>query len=134
MDKITHEVRLSQWKAIVEQCQARPKGVTAKQWLEDNGITNKQYYYWLRRVRQAAYEQASAAGLLPTAVKAPVKEKHDEITFAEIHTASSTREAGDGCQFHPDVIISTKSGSIAVSNTVSSELISLIIKEVTNAG
>ena len=28
MDKITHEVRLSQWKAIVEQCQARPKGVT----------------------------------------------------------------------------------------------------------
>ena len=49
MDKITHEVRLSQWKAIIEQCQARPKGVSARKWMEDNGIKSKQYYYWLRQ-------------------------------------------------------------------------------------
>ena len=25
MDKITHEVRLSNWKEVIEQCQSRPK-------------------------------------------------------------------------------------------------------------
>ena len=28
MDRITHEVRLSNWKAVIEQCQSRPKGQT----------------------------------------------------------------------------------------------------------
>ena len=31
MDQTTHEVRLANWKAINEQCQARPKGQTAKE-------------------------------------------------------------------------------------------------------
>ena len=134
MDKITHEVRLSQWKAIIEQCQARPEGVSAKKWLEDNGIKNRQYYYWLRRVRKEAYEQASSAGLLPAAVKSPENEKNEEITFAEIHTLPSANDAAGTDMFRPDVIISTKAGSIAVSNTVSPELISVIIREVANAG
>ena len=69
MDKITHEVRLSQWKAIIKQCQARPKGVSARKWMEDNGIKSKQYYYWLRRVRKDAYDKALSSGLLPAAVK-----------------------------------------------------------------
>lgn len=38
MDKITHEVRLSNWKAVIEQCQSRPKGQTIASWCEENGI------------------------------------------------------------------------------------------------
>ena len=45
MDQTTHEVRLANWKAIIEQCQARPKGQTAKQWMVENDISDKQYYY-----------------------------------------------------------------------------------------
>lgn len=41
MDQITHRVRAEEWKAIIEQCQARPEGQTAKQWLADNGISDK---------------------------------------------------------------------------------------------
>lgn len=37
MDQTTHEVRISNWKSIIEQCQSRPKGQTTKQWLKDNG-------------------------------------------------------------------------------------------------
>ena len=52
MDKITHEIRLANWKTIVEQCNDRPQGTTVKQWLADNDINEKIYYYRLRRVRQ----------------------------------------------------------------------------------
>jgi len=38
MDKSTHEIRLTQWKQIIEQCQHRHEGQTAKQWLADNQI------------------------------------------------------------------------------------------------
>ena len=59
MDTCTHEVRLNQWKLIVEQCQNRPEGKTARQWLAENGIQEKSYYYWLRKVRKKAYSQLS---------------------------------------------------------------------------
>ena len=52
MDKITYEVRLANWKNIVEQCNNRPKGTTIKQWLTEHEINDKTYYYWLRRLRR----------------------------------------------------------------------------------
>ena len=39
MDQITHDVRSSQWLEIITQCQNRPEGTTAKQWMADNGIS-----------------------------------------------------------------------------------------------
>lgn len=52
MDRITHQVRLANWTEIIEQCKNRPAVITAKQWLRDNGISDKSYYYWLRKIRQ----------------------------------------------------------------------------------
>ena len=52
MDKSTHEVRMEHWKAIVQQCQARPERQTASSWLAENGVNDKQYYYWLRQIRR----------------------------------------------------------------------------------
>ena len=37
MDQTTHEVRLEQWVSIISQCQNRPEGQTAKEWLRKNG-------------------------------------------------------------------------------------------------
>ena len=59
MDACTHDVRLNQWKLIIEQCQSRPDGQTARQWLAENGVQEKTYYYWLRRVRKEVYSQLS---------------------------------------------------------------------------
>ncbi len=47
MDQITHDVRRNSWLNIIQQCQARPEYITVKQWLIDNGIKDKAYYYWL---------------------------------------------------------------------------------------
>ena len=55
MDKTTHEVRLKQWNSIITECQKRPSDQTVKQWLAENDIHEKQYYYWLRRIRKEAY-------------------------------------------------------------------------------
>lgn len=57
MDQSTHDVRRTNWLNIIEQCQQRPENMTVKQWLADNGIKEKSYYYWLRKFRKEAYEQ-----------------------------------------------------------------------------
>lgn len=66
MDKITHEVRLRHWQQVIEQCQSRPEWQTAKDWMADNGINPKTYYYWLRKVRQKVYNEATAAEMAAT--------------------------------------------------------------------
>lgn len=38
MDQITHEIRLAHWKEIVEACNNRPASLSARAWLEENGI------------------------------------------------------------------------------------------------
>lgn len=57
MDRITHEVRLANWKAVVDECSNRPDGMSVKCWLAENNINEKTYYYWLRRVRREVYSQ-----------------------------------------------------------------------------
>ena len=65
MDKSTLEILLAHWKQIIEQCQSRPKEQTAKQWLEEHDISDKAYYYWLRKIRRTIYDQSVISEMLP---------------------------------------------------------------------
>lgn len=129
MDKTTHEVRLSNWRTIINNCQARPQGQTAKQWLTENGISTKQYYYWLRRVRQEAYHAETAGKKLP-AVAAPADVILTEITgfSEELSTPCVT-----GTDFTPDAVLRVMNTTIEFSNSASAVLISRIVKAVAHA-
>ena len=48
--------RLQEWAAQIRECQSRPAGMSVSSWCADNGITKANYYYWLRRVREACLE------------------------------------------------------------------------------
>jgi putative transposase len=68
MDKLTHTIRDSRWKEIILQCQNRPAGMSAKQWIAENQISEKSYYYRLRKFRKEAYEQMNnTQAVLPVA-------------------------------------------------------------------
>ena len=129
MDKTTHEVRLAHWKQIVEQCQARPKGQTAKQWLAENGISDKSYYYWLRKIRKQAYGQ-SAGNTLPSAqAKFSAVQAQPPVSFVKIPFQPSGGSEAE-CAFHPAAVIKVGNASVAFSNDISAKLMSGIIREV----
>ena len=44
MDKGTHDVRYEGWIKIIQESMERPDGMSAKQWLIENNINEKQYY------------------------------------------------------------------------------------------
>ena len=124
MDQITHRVRAEEWKAIIEQCQARPEGQTAKQWLADNGISDKTYYYWLRKLRRQAYDELAQTKEVP----AVVPDKTTPVALAEI-PAEGIMEP----ERYTAVTIRLKRSTIEISNAVSDSLIVDLVKAVANA-
>lgn len=132
MDQITHNVRSAQWLEIVTQCQNRSEGTTVKQWLSDNGIKEKAYYYWLRKFRKQAYAQ----------MHLPSKEVSDEsdISFAEVSIPgqrttgiSEVTEAITVEAIRPVAVIKIADMTIALTNEVSDSLLSRILREVSHA-
>lgn len=132
MDQITHDVRSSQWLEIITQCQNRPEGTTAKQWMADNGISEKSYYYWLRKLRKQAYSQMKETS---TAISVG-----NEISFAEV--SITPKQSADVTAFASEssveairsvAVIKNANISIALTNEISEKLLSRILQEVTHA-
>lgn len=123
MDKTTHEVRLANWKSIIEQCQQRREGQTAKQWMMDHDISEKSYYYWLRKIRKEAYEQMSSINL-------PATSQEGTVTFAELPVQPQGASESFGQSFQADAIIRTGKLTIGLSNTVSPELLKQMLEAV----
>ena len=70
---MAQQVRIQQWAEQIRECQSRPKGMDVETWCAQNNLTKANYYYRLRRVREACLEQFQAAEA-PTFVELPVPE------------------------------------------------------------
>ena len=127
MDACTHEVRLNQWKLIIEQCQSRPDGQTARQWLAENRIQEKTYYYWLRRVRKEVYSRLSNGS-----ASLPAMQEKGTVTFAEVPMRPQ-QNPETLFSSQPAVVIKTSHATVAVSNEVSDRLLTRLLQEVSNA-
>ncbi len=53
---VATEFRLQEWAAQIRECKNRPAGMSVVEWCTCNGITKANYYYRLRRVREACLE------------------------------------------------------------------------------
>lgn len=123
MDKITHEIRRANWKSIIEQCQQRPKGHSIKQWLLERDISEKSYYYWLRKIRKETCDQMNAAALSDVGQNCPV-------TFAEIPIHPISIPKAPNIPFQADVVIHTGALTIGVSNSISETLLKQMMEVV----
>ena len=127
MDSLTHNVRRANWLNIINQCQERPANITVRQWLKDNDIKEKSYYYWLRKFRKESYDQMQ----LPAATEEPA-----EISFVEFVAPTSEKVVLTQDSLHSTTTAVIRHGAITleISNAISEEVLSLLLKEVIHAG
>ena len=131
MDKCTHEVRMEYWKNIITQCQNRPEGQSARQWMDANGICEGTYYLWQKRIRQQTYGQ-----MVENKPLLPATKKQEEITFAELPIPQTMKVHETNLSepsIHPVAVIKTDKLSIAVSGDISDMLLTKILQEVSHA-
>lgn len=122
MDQSTHDVRRANWLNIVNQCKERPADVSTKQWLADNGIKEKAYYYWLRKFYKEAYDQMQVRQL-------PDQQKS---LFAEVPIPIDNPSKSMPCTLHSDPVAVIRCGSISieVSNDISEAILNRLLQEV----
>ena len=53
---VAEQIRLQQWADQIRDCQNRPSDMKVDTWCQEHGITKANYYYRLRRVREACLE------------------------------------------------------------------------------
>ncbi len=59
---VRDEYRLQGWAEIIRECQA--SGLTNREFCTQRGISEKTYYYWLRKLRQTAAASISPPQLV----------------------------------------------------------------------
>lgn len=125
MDQSTHDVRRANWLNIVNLCQERPANVSVRQWLADNGIKEKAYYYWLRKFRKEAYDQ----------MQVPAVAQSTEVSFAEVSIPVAAPPESTPCTLFSSPVAVIKHGdvSIEISNDISDAILSRLLQEVAHA-
>jgi transposase-like protein len=53
---VRNEYRAQNWAVIIRECEG--SGLTKKEFCRQRGISEKSYYYWLRKLRQQMAESA----------------------------------------------------------------------------
>ena len=53
--QVRNEYRKQQWTQIIQECQS--SGLSNKEYCRQNGISEKSYYYWPRKLRATAAER-----------------------------------------------------------------------------
>lgn len=106
---VAKEVKLSQWNALVQDC--LNSGMKVKDWCEQNNINKDAYYYWLRKIREAACNSMEARF-----VRVP-----DQCITPSFQSA-----------FSAELTITIGSATINVNSSTPQHLIESTIRAVTN--
>ena len=81
---VAQQTRLNQWAEQIRECNNRPQGMTVDDWCLENGITRANYYWRLRKVREALLTVAETTSNTtfvelkePEVAPIPIKQEED---------------------------------------------------------
>lgn len=106
----TRQIRLNEWAAIIKDCKA--SGLKVDTYCEQHGLSRNSYYYWLRKVKEAALLQAGFVEL--------------PASMAE-HESSKPIE-NNALTFDTRMVIKLNGTELCVNEHTSSELISRVVE------
>lgn len=112
MDKITHDMRLMQWIPIIREC--RNSGMPVRTWCLENNVNEKRFYYWQRHVREEAFDTLKKT------------ESQNQANFVQLPVPVDS--ARNSSFFKADMVVHIGNNVLELSNTVSEELLSKVLK------
>lgn len=122
--QVAAQVRLNQWALEIQDCQNRPKDMTVDEWCGQHNIKKANYYWRLKRVRQACLEQMEAPAGNFVELPVPVQTTVPSALSPAITVNSLSAAA----------ILHTTGGiSIEIREGASADFIKNLIGAVTNA-
>lgn len=118
MNKTTNKDNLIKWEAIIRNCRGSDMGVRA--WCHENNISERQFYYWERRIKKNSFD---------TQKKTESKKK---AKFVELQVPIDSSINKSISTFRADMVIHVGNNVLEISNTVSENLLSMVLKVMSN--
>lgn len=118
---VAQQTRLNQWAEQIRECNNRPQGMTVDDWCLENGITRSNYYWRLRKVREALLTVAEN-----TANSTFVELKEPEVT-------SIPRKREEGTSSKIVAVIRTNQCSVEITDQASSTFLNHLIGAISHA-
>ena len=116
---MAEQCRLQEWAAQIRDCQSRPAGMSVVEWCACHGITKANYYYRLRRVREACLET--------------IQEEMPAQQIVPVQSEFLLHQEQEGGAPQPGLDISIKGFSIHVTESTSMPLLAEVLKAVRHA-
>ncbi|GFI18219.1 hypothetical protein IMSAGC009_03391 [Lachnospiraceae bacterium] len=113
------QCRLQEWASQIRDCRRRPADMSVVSWCACHGITKANYYYRLRRVREACLESISGEETPQQIV--PVR---PEILHADEKNSSDAQ---------PGLNISAKGFSVHVTESTPITLLAAVLEVIQDA-
>lgn len=104
----TTQIRITEWAAIIKDCKA--SGLKVDEYCQQHDISRDAYYYWLRKVKAAALQQAGF-------VELPLPENKPAPTTA----------------FAVQMIVKVGDAELSINNDTPAELITRILEVIRHA-
>ena len=104
---ITTQIRLSQWNQIIHE--RLDSGLTVAEYCSEHNLSKNAYYYWLRKIREAAIE---ASG----------------IQFSELNMPIDNPVSSNS-----PVIVEFNDARICVSDPASRDVFSMVVEVLSHA-
>lgn len=114
----TRNYRMNQWTEIIKECRSSGQSVAA--WCADHDINPKSYYYWLRRLREAACEALPPLGTGNSPIVPVNYPVHKDETITKIQESS------------PEILLRFGSVTLELYNNASTALIENTIRALQN--
>ena len=134
MDQITKEIRTEQWRQIV--LEANGTSLTKKEFCRQNGIKEKQFYYWQRKIRRqdaarfltetspagdetSPVDSSCSSSFVALELSAPEEFPQDSSTLTSI--------------FQPELMLQLNGVQLFVGETVHEATLQSVIRVLRNA-
>ena len=104
----TTQIRMTEWAAIIKDCKS--SGMKVDDYCQQHDISRDTYYYWLRKVKTAALQQAGFV----------------ELPIPETKPVPTT-------DFSTQMVIKTAGKEIRINNDTPTELITRVLEVIRHA-
>lgn len=104
----TAQIRIAEWAAIIKDCKS--SGMKVDDYCQQHDISRDAYYYWLRKVKTAALQQAGFV----------------ELPMSENKPVPNT-------DFTAQMVIKAGRNEISINNDTPTELISRVLEVIRHA-
>lgn len=120
---VARQQRLRSWAQMIQECQARPIGMSVDEWCEAHSITKANYYYRMTQVRKACLDAVPSEIVGQAIVPVP----------AELMSLQITDTVDAACAQESSLELSVNGIIIRVTEQTSAELLSKVLGVVAHA-